>query len=169
MPSVTPSSTSPSPPALTIVAPSGLPDGWVTVTANDGSFTFTGPGPADVLPKPDGFWELDSHAWEGGSCVVYLYYTGDESDPSSYARGRLLSWVAGMSDPHERPTHIKLGSAVGWRTEMSYEDGSIPVGAFQVLYREGWEYSMGCSLSFTHPKVDDSLTTRFLDSFRAPA
>jgi len=46
---------------------------------------------------------------------------------------------------------------------------SIPVGTFQVLYHEGWEYSMGCGLSFTHPRVDESLTRRFLDSFRAPA
>jgi hypothetical protein len=47
---------------------------------------------------------------------------------------------------------------------MSYEDGSYPVGAFQVLFSNGWEYSMGCGLSFTHPRSADRLTLRFLDS-----
>jgi len=89
---------------------------------------------------------------------MYLYRAGEESNPLRYAKKRLLAWVAQMEDPHERLTQVRLGSATGWRTELSFEDGEFRVGAFQVVYADGWDYLMGCGLSLTHPTRDDRLT-----------
>ena len=165
MPEATSGATSASsPPEVAAVPADGFPDGWVTVSATDGSFAVSGPGPGTIASAENGNWSIDMHQWTGATCVVYLYRTGPESSPLQYTKGRLLAWAAEM-DPHDRPIQLELGTAVGWRTQLNYEDGQYPVGAFQVVYSDGWEYSMGCGLPFTHPKRDDQLVLRFLDSF----
>jgi hypothetical protein len=145
--------------------PLQFPENWVTIVASDGSFRLTAPGPGTMSKTENGMWALDLHDWSDASCVLYVDWAGPESDPRAYTRSRLDDWVAQMSDPHEAPTAVRAGSALGWRAQMSYEEGTYPVGSFQVVYAEGWEYSMGCGLAFTHPRSVDGLTRRFLDSF----
>jgi hypothetical protein len=153
------------PPAVETFGATGFPNAWVTVVAADGSFRVTVPGPG-TMSLENGVWALDLHDWSEASCVLYLDWAGPQADPREYTRRRLDAWVAKMSDPHEAPTAVRAGSAIGWRTRMSYEDGDYPVGQFEVVYAEGWEYSMGCGLGFTHPRSAERLTERFLDSFR---
>jgi hypothetical protein len=153
------------PPAVQIFVATGFPDAWVNVLASDGSFGVTAPGPG-TLSQVGGVWSLDVHGWTSGSCAFYIDWAGPETDPRGYTHDRLNEWVSKMSDPHDPPVPVRAGTAIGWRTRMSYEDGDYPVGWFQVLYAEGWEYSMGCGLGMTHPRSAERLTQRFLNSFR---
>jgi len=100
---------------------------------------------------------------------LYLTWAGLVPDPQTYTRSRLENWLAKMTDPQGELNPVRVGNAFGWRVKMTYEDGSIPVGTFQVLYAHGWEYSMGCALGYTHLPSSDRLTLRFLDSLRTPA
>jgi hypothetical protein len=159
----------PIPPSVQLSPADGFPDHWVAVTATDGSFTVISPGPGTMSDDGSGLYRLDQHDWQAASCVLYLEWVGPELHPSAYTSGQLLDWTGRMTDPHGALTPVSSGSATGWRTGLSYENGLYPVGAFQVLYARGWEYSMGCDLPMTPDKTDDRLVRRYLDSFQAPA
>jgi len=159
----------PIPPSVRVSPAADFPGDWMTTTATDGSFAVTGPGPGTLSDDGAGIYRLDEHDWQGGACAFYLEWVGPQAHPGTYTSERLLDWVGQMRDPHGALMPAAAGSAVGWRTQLSYEDGRYPVGAFQVLYARGWEYSMGCGLPMTHGRQDDARVSRFLDSFEAPA
>ena len=167
----TPVATSPAQPRhapfeLATVPAAGFPIGWWRITATDGSFTLVGPGPGELEPDHR-FWEMDVHGSLDPRCFMYLFELGPVADADRSARARLLSWAERFI-AHGDLDAIRLGSAVGWRTEITTRKGK-PYGELEVLYANGWEYDIGYRVVNDEGGEATRLGGRFLDSFSAPA